>query len=122
MSWFKVDDMFWSHPKVIALSASATGLWVRAGSWAAAYLTDGRIPRHVVYMLIPEPKRKVDECISELIAAGLWAATDDGWLFHDWADMQPSREHVLARRADDASRKRRGRDTQRHLRSVDHEG
>ena len=34
MAWFKVDDGWWSHPKILQLSDSAQALWMRAGSWS----------------------------------------------------------------------------------------
>ncbi len=34
MVWFKIDDGFWSHPKVLELSDAAVALWTRAGRTA----------------------------------------------------------------------------------------
>lgn len=45
MTWFKVDDGFYDHPKVENLSMAARGLWVTAGSWCAKQLTDGVISK-----------------------------------------------------------------------------
>ena len=47
MSWFKVDDQLAFNAKVVAAGNEAMGLWVRAGSWSAAQLTDGFIPEHM---------------------------------------------------------------------------
>lgn len=35
MTWFKVDDAFWGHPKQTALPPGPVALWVRAGSWSS---------------------------------------------------------------------------------------
>jgi hypothetical protein len=118
VAWFKVDDRYWSHPKVMCLTTSARGVWLSAGSWAAAYLTDGHVPSRILFAIIPEPRSKVMAAASELVAAGLWTVVDDGWQFHDWDDYQPTKEMVDAVRHADAERKRRGRDTQRTLRSM----
>jgi hypothetical protein len=104
MPWFKVDDGFWGHPKRLACPLSAIGLWVAAGSWSAQQLTDGHVPRHVLAVLGGKPKDA-----AALVTAGLWTATPDGWRFHDWHDMQPTRTATLTRRAEDAERKRQAR-------------
>lgn len=104
MAWFRVDDGFWCHPKVLQVPATALALWVRAGSWSAAQLTDGRVPRTALGMLGARPKDA-----AALVAAGLWTTTDDGWLFHGWGDYQPSRADVEQRRAATAERVRKFR-------------
>lgn len=81
MPWFPVDDSFHSHPKVLATSLAARGLWATAGSWCSdtAHLTDGVIPGHVLAALGGTP-----ELAAELVAAGLWRRTRKGYAFHDW--------------------------------------
>ena len=98
MTWFKVDDGFWSHPKTMTLSESAVALWVRAGAYCCQHLTDGLVP--------PGSLRMLGEAgaADELVAAGLWDATDSGYQFHDWGTYQPSRESVMADRASNAAR------------------
>jgi len=80
--WFPVDDSFHSHPKRLATSPAALGLWAVAGSWSNAYLTDGRIPDHVLPLLFPDAEKLAEE----LAATGLWRRTRGGWVFHDWFD------------------------------------
>ena len=100
MTWFKVDDGFWGHPKQTALPPGPVALWVRAGSWSGAQLTDGFVPAHMVTMLAGK-KREADL----LVAAGLWEEVDGGFQFHDWAKWQPTRDEVEKKRAEDAERK-----------------
>jgi hypothetical protein len=100
--WFKVDDAFWSHPKVIELSPEAGFLWVRAGSYAAQHLTDGVITLGALRML-----GAARESADELVLAGLWSQVDNRtWVFHDWAGYQPTREQVEADRAKEREKKR----------------
>lgn len=80
MPWFPVDDSFHSHPKRLATSPAALGLWAVAGSWSSAYLTDGRIPSHVLPLLFPDAEKLADE----LVDSGLWRRTRGGYIFHDW--------------------------------------
>ncbi len=83
--WFKVDDQFWSHPKVVELSADAVALWVRAGSYAAQHLTDGVVTYGIVRMLGADR-----DAATELTNAFLWDQKDGRtWVFHDWEDYQP---------------------------------
>lgn len=108
MAWFKVDDQFWSHPKVIELSSDAIALWVRAGSWSSEHLTDGNIPRAVLFML----RADIDSAI-ELVNAGLWEIGGSGWRFHDWELYQPAREDVESVRAATRERQKKWREQHR---------
>lgn len=105
MAWFRVDDGFWCHPKVIGCPPAAVALWVRAGSWSAAQLTDGRVPRTALGMLGGRPKDA-----AALVDAGLWRTTPDGWRFHGWEEFQPSRADVEQRRTATADRVRKFRE------------
>ena len=104
MPWFKVDDTFPHHAKVLAAGNAAVGLWVRAGAWSMQQLTDGYIPRHVARQLgsAAEARRLID--------VGLWIEKDDGYLFHKWSPRQPSRAQVLADREAAAERQRKARE------------
>lgn len=88
MAWFKIDDQFWSHPKVNDLSAAAGWLWVRAGSWSANHLTDGYVSYGTVRML------GTVKLANELVKCGLWVKAEGGYKFHDWDVYQPSGEAV----------------------------
>lgn len=98
MPWFKVDDQFHSHPKMRGLDMAARGLWVTAGSWCASYLTDGEITEREVKAL-GGTRRQAEK----LVSAGLWDLVDDSpgarrYAFHDWAQFQPTRADVSAKR------------------------
>ena len=86
MPWFPVDDSFYSHPKVLATSLAARGLWTTAGSWSSAHLQDGVVPVHVLASLGGTP-----ELATELVAAGLWRRTRQGYVFHDWLEWGSKR-------------------------------
>lgn len=89
MPWFKVDDQLATHPKVARAGLAAMGLWVKAGSWCAQHRTDGRVPLGALAILGARRSHA-----QALVDAGLWIEADDGWLFRDWLDYQPSRAHV----------------------------
>jgi hypothetical protein len=50
----------------------------------------------------------------KLVEVGLWVETKDGYQFHEWAQMQPSKAEVLAERAKNKERQQRFRDRQRN--------
>lgn len=101
MPWFKVDDTLYSHPKWVAAPLSARGLWTSAGSWCASHLQDGFVPRHALALFGARARDA-----TELVRVGLWDEVDGGWMFHDWLDLQPSREDVLALRRSGAARQK----------------
>lgn len=110
MAWFKVDDSYWSHPKVMFQTLEASGLWLRAGSWAANHLTDGRVPLRITHMIIPKSRRAVDALGGELEDLGLWTRDGDDWVFHDWGEYQPTRDEVEAEREKARERQARWRE------------
>jgi hypothetical protein len=113
MSWLKVDDGFHSHPKVMRAGTAAAGLWVRCGSYVAQHLTDGFVPREVANTY------GTRSLIKALVDNSLWIPTDGGWLMHDYAERNPSREQVEADRAAAADRQRRAREAARAKREAE---
>jgi hypothetical protein len=107
MTWARIDDSFHSHPKVRrAWNAHprALGLHVLAISYAASQLTDGGIDAAFARQLVGSARasRRVTDA---LVESGLWIPNQDGWEIHDWADYNPTRAEVLARREADRQRK-----------------
>ena len=107
MPWFKVDDRLHAHPKaqdVVDSRPSAMGLWALAGSWCAAMLTDGLVPKRQVSRLgfKPADARALVDC-------GLWHEAEGGYQFHDWQEYQPTREQVEGERTAARERMRRKR-------------
>src|SRR5690606_27428588 len=95
MTWFKVDDSFYDHPKIFDAPDCAVALWVRAGCWSARNLTDGFVPTNMPARLCDDTERAV----RELIQRGLWKRAKGGYQFHDWSDYQPTRASVEEQRA-----------------------
>lgn len=106
MSWAKVDDSFYDHPKVLDVDLAALGLWVKALSYCGRHLTDGRVSRGAVIALAGE---RGTELAKMLIVAGLWEAAKGGYEIHDYLAHNPSKAEVMARRADDRERQRLSR-------------
>lgn len=79
MPWFKVDDNFYDHPKLLDVPNAAVGLWTKAGSWCARHLTDGVIPASKV-----RDFKGTAAQVSALISSGLWVEVDGGYKFTSW--------------------------------------
>lgn len=100
MTWFKVDDGFYDHPKVHEIGLQAVGLWVLAGSWCAKHLTDGVISVAAIRRLGGTTRQA-----NALVSAGLWLKLDaNSYRFKDWMDYQPLREDVLKQRSEAKAR------------------
>lgn len=104
MTWFKIDDSFYDHPKVFDAPDCAVALWVRAGAWSARNLTDGFVPAGLPARLCDDP----ETAVKELVRRGLWVRISGGFRFHDWADFNPSGESVTTLRAKRAEAGRKG--------------
>ncbi|MGJ0183894.1 hypothetical protein [Corynebacterium glyciniphilum] len=110
MPWFKIDDGFYDHPKVVETSMGARGLWISAGTYCARHLTDGVITAKQVKRLGGTPAQ-----IRGLVESGLWhKITDDSgaiaYEFHDYLDFNPSANDVQTKREQDRKRQQKHRD------------
>ena len=101
MAWIKIDDNLIMHPKIIAAGDEAIGLWVRLLSYAARYLTDGKISYPVVKSLIG--RRYL--LVKSLLKAGLLEDNGEFYTIHNYLKYNPSRADTLTKRARDKERK-----------------
>lgn len=105
--WFRVDDSFLTHPKTEGICNDTLAMWLRAGDWSAWQLTDGRVPRSLLWLFAGNAA-DAEGTARDLVDRRLWENNGgDGWQFHDWADWNPTRAQVTARRKADAERRRR---------------
>lgn len=106
---FQVDPDFYDHPKTIGMNDSAIALWVRAGSYSAAKLSDGFIADAALSLL----SRCPDEAARELVDRGLWKRVRGGYRFHEWSPRNLLRARVEADREHDRTRKQEQRHGER---------
>jgi len=104
VTWFKIDDSFYDHPKVFDAPDCAVALWTRAGTWSARNLTEGFVPAGMPARLCGDP----DTAVRELVRRGLWIKASGGYRFHDWHRYEPSKDAVEDLRAKRAAAGRRG--------------
>jgi hypothetical protein len=91
MTWLKLDDGFYDHPKVLQAGNEAVGVFCRGLSYCGKQLTDGFIPKGIARSL-GKPK-----AIAALMAAGLWEEIEGGYQVHDFLDFNPSAAEVKAK-------------------------
>lgn len=101
--WVKIDDALPGHPKFQRLSSAARCLWLEGLCYCGRNLTDGRIPKEagagLAFSVAMRDGLSWERLISELVDAGLWEDTSDGWTVHDFLDYNPSRVEVSDARA-----------------------
>jgi hypothetical protein len=88
---FRVRDTFPTHPKTLGITLNAVGLWTLCGAWSALHRTDGIIPTAVV-----AAHKDWKRATAELVDRHLWAETEGGWVFIDWAQHQRTRAQIEA--------------------------
>lgn len=108
MSWGRLDDGFYDHPKVLRCwnrHPAALGLHARAMSWVAKQETNGHLPEDIAAMLQPDDTER-DAMVSVLVDTGLWHENGEGFVIHDYLDYNHSREELQEKRRRDRDRKR----------------
>jgi hypothetical protein len=104
MTWFKLDDQFHSHPKVLTAGNAAVGLYCRLGTWIADKLTDGFIPAGVARSMGSPRELKALLTPPAPGMGALLVVVDGGYQMPDYLEYNPTREKVLAER--EAAKKR----------------
>lgn len=97
MTWTKLDDNIYDHPKMVRAGEDATDLYVRALVYSNKHLTDGRIEAEVLSALTR--KRNAAASAAALVRVGAWDAhPDGGWVIHDFHSFNPTADEVRAKR------------------------
>jgi hypothetical protein len=107
MAWVKLDDQAPRNSKMLKAGPAACWLWVCGIAHAQSQLTDGFIAVEALPMIGITGIGRVEKLAEQLVAVGLFDRADGGYRVHDYLDHNPSRLSVLAKRAEDADRKRR---------------
>lgn len=110
MVWFKIDDGWWAHPKVLSVSDRAIALWARAGSWSSQQLTGGLIPASTLRLLGASKASA-----QELVSVGLWEQNGTSYLFHDWHVYNFDADSVQAKRDAESEGARLGNHVRWHV-------
>lgn len=105
VSWAKLDDGFWMHPKVIMAGNAAAGVFARLLSYCGCYLTDGMIPGTVAATIEGGDKG----AITALERVGLVQVLETGGVYiPDFLEHNRSKAQVEADREQRRQAGRRG--------------
>jgi hypothetical protein len=107
--WVKLDDGFVRHPRMVAAGLHGRALFIAGLCYCGAHLTDGRIPKAAIPMLVAEAGVKAATWRT-LIDVGSWIDHGDHIEVHDFLVYNPSREAVLFERSRNARRQALQRD------------
>lgn len=99
MTWVKLDDKFWSNPKVQVIGNEGAGAFARLLSFCGDHMTDGKVPEDTA-RFIAKPKT-----LDKLLEYGFLERNGVGYAIPDFLDFNPSREQIEAKR--EADRRRR---------------
>lgn len=99
MSWAKLDDQFFDHPKARQVGKDGRALFVAGLCWSAGNLTDGLIRSTDLPLLAAKAEVPGLATARRLVDAGLWAEVRDGWVIHDYHDFNPSGDAERKKRA-----------------------
>ncbi len=95
MAWVKLDDQFFSHPKVQRAGRDARDLYLAGLTYCARGRTDGAIPQEALRLLAA--MADIDgwqTAAAKLVEVGLWEPTQGGYMVHDYLDYNPTRERI----------------------------
>jgi hypothetical protein len=81
------------EPPYWSLSNRAWRLHTHALMWAIGR-TNGMIPEHMITTLLRCSDAQRLDAAAELVDAGLWKHTTDGWRVVDWNDSQSTVEQI----------------------------
>lgn len=102
VTWTKLDDGFWSNPKVEDVGNEAAGAYVRMLSYCGQHLSDGRVKETAAkYITTARVLKKLTEF-------GFIERNGAGWVIPDYLDFNPSKEKVEAKRKARAEAGKRG--------------
>lgn len=109
MTYVRLDDGIFSHPKVLGVHPLARLLWVASICHAGQHVTDGVIARSVLPILSAQTSATAKHA-AQLVEAGLWEEHPDGWVIARWAQHNRTAAEVDAER-DRWRRQKRGQRT-----------
>jgi len=103
MTWFKLSDHFYDHPKVMKAGNAPVGLWVRCATYSANFELDGHVPMEIAHQY--GTRRDIDT----LTSVGLWTPRDGDYYIPDFLEFNPSHEQIELNRKRETEKKRRQR-------------
>lgn len=99
MTWTRLDDGIFDHPKMLRAGDDAAHLYVRALVYCNRLLTDGRVHPEALPVIFRH--RAVRDLADRLVSVGAWEVhPDGGWTVHDFHHFNPTADDIRAKRDD----------------------
>lgn len=108
MPWVKLDDGFFSNPKVIKAPPLARALYVAGLCHCSGGLTDGQVAKAAIPLLLAQTGAKA-AAAAELVKVGLWHEDADHYEVNDWAHFNQTAADISVRRKAEREKKARQR-------------
>jgi DnaD/phage-associated family protein len=111
MAWAKIDDRFFSHPKVRNAGAMPTLLYLASLTYSNEHLTEGFISDNVlplIAVLAFQDVANVWQNASTLLDVSLWEKVEGGYKIHDYHEYNATKAEVQATRQAKAEAGRKG--------------
>lgn len=109
MSFLRLEDSFFSHPKARAVGKDGRELFLAGLCWCSTNLTDGKIPKTSLPLIAALAEVRV-AVAPKLVASGFWIDEGDQYVVHNYLKFQRSRAQVDADKAKAAERQRHARE------------
>ena len=91
MTWVKLEDTFFTHPKAAGLSPTAATIYLRAICYSSAHLTDGKVP---VAVIASWGYARWRHSLDTLSTCSLVTMSRECIEIHDYLDYQRSSEEA----------------------------
>ena len=101
VAWARIDDKYFSNPKVIEAGPEGRLLHLASIVYAAGH-TGGTIPPSVLPLLAVHCSiKRISPVVAQLVALELWDVLPDGagWQIHDFTVYNPDKDDQAARKA-----------------------
>lgn len=106
MSWAKLDDAIYSHPKILRANLQAVGLYALSIAYSARHDLDGALPAEAVAMLARGDRSLADQ----LVELGLYELQQNGYKIHNFLKYNPSARQIRKRQKEQRERVRKHRE------------
>ena len=104
MTWARLDDGFWMHPKVLMTGNTGAGIFARMLSYCGSYLTDGLVPEPIALQIAGPDRKALQTLLDYELVDRLESG---GYIIRDYLEYNRSKAQTEEerRRRSEAGRK-----------------
>lgn len=105
MPYAQLDDGFYDHPRFEKVDDDLVGIWAKGLAYCSRHLSDGRIPKRIVYAFCVSTDPAT--VVMRMVASALWRDVGDAVEHVGYLDHNPSKAEVRAKQQGNKARKDR---------------